>query len=152
VVGQVDLVPRELWNAPFPARVPEFLAVADPLEIFDLTEAWFWVEEWQERSAGLHPEIARPLELGISADYLHKANISGGGPYCVWLPYTGADPFVRQEEHQLSFTDYLRRAFASKGFLRADRQQQWLNHRFSHDQLTAATDWLASIECERADF
>ena len=152
VIGQVDLVPRELGDAPFPAGVPGFLTVADPLEILDLTEAWFWVEEWQERSAGLHPEIARPLDLGISADYLHKANISGGGPYCVWLPDTGADPLVRQEEHQLSFTDYLRRAFASKGFLRADRQQQWLNHRFSHDQLTDATNWLASIECERADF
>ena len=37
----------------------------------------------QERSAGLNPEIAGPLELGISADYLHEANITGGGPYSV---------------------------------------------------------------------
>ena len=83
VVGRVGLVPRELWDAPFPAGVPEGLAVADPLEILDPTEAWFCVEEWQDRSAGLHPGIAGPLELDISADYLHKANISGGGPYCV---------------------------------------------------------------------
>lgn len=152
VVGQIDLVPRELWDAPFPAGVPEFLAVADPLEIIDPTAARFCVEEWQERSAGLHPEIAGPLELDISADYLHKANISGGSPYSVWLPCTGADPLVREEEHQLSFTDYLRRAFASKGFLRTDRQQQWLNHDSSRDQLADATGWLAGIGYEQVGF
>ena len=86
IVGQVDLVPRELWDAPFPDGVPEQLAIADPLEIIDPTTAWFSVEEWQEQSAGLHPEIAGPLELDIAADYLHKANISGGSPYSVWLP------------------------------------------------------------------
>jgi hypothetical protein len=152
VVGRVDLVPRELWDAQFPAGLPESLAVADPLEILDPTAAWFCVKEWQEQSAGLHPEIAGPLELGISADYLHKANISGGGPYCVWLPCAGADPVVRQEEHQLSFTDYLRRAFASKGFLRTDRQEQWLNHGFSRVQLSDATNWLAGVEYDRVDF
>ena len=109
-------------------------------------------QEWQERSAGLHPEIAGPLELDISADYLHKANISGDGPYSVWLPCTGTDPLVREEEHHLSFTDYLRRAFAGKGFLRTDRQEQWLNHPFGRDQLADATDWLAGVECERAGF
>jgi hypothetical protein len=62
---------------------------ADPLEVIDLSDAWFGVEEWQNESAGLHPEIAGPLELAISADYLHKANISGGAPYCIWLPCTG---------------------------------------------------------------
>lgn len=152
VVGRIDLVPRELWDAPFPVGVPEPLAIADPLEILDPTKAWFCVEEWQEQSAGLHPEIAGPLELDISADYLHKANISGGGPYSVWLPCTGADPLVRDEEHHLSFTDYLRRAFAGKGFLRADRQEEWLNHGLSRGQLAAATDWLADVEYERADF
>jgi hypothetical protein len=152
VVGRVDLVPRELWDAPFPVGVPEVLAAADPLEILDPTEAWFSVEEWQDRSAGLHPEIAGPLQLDISADYLHKANISGGAPYSVWLPCTGADPLVREEEHHLSFTDYLRRAFASKGFLRTDRQEYWLNHGASRDQLAAATDWLAGVECKQVDF
>jgi len=102
--------------------------------------------------AGLHPEIAGPLELDISADYLHKANISGGAPYCVWLPCTGADPLVREEEHHLSFTDYLRLAFASKGFLRTDRQEDWLTYGVSRDQLAAATDWLADFEFERVDF
>jgi hypothetical protein len=144
--------PSGTVGCPVPGGVPEFLTVADPLEILDPTQAWFCVEEWQERSAGLHPEIAGPLELDLSADYLHKANISGGGPYSVWLPCTGPDPLVREEEHQLSFTDYLRRAFTSNGFPRADRQDEWLHHRFSRDQLADATDWLAGIEWERVDF
>jgi hypothetical protein len=151
VVGPIDLVPRELWDAPFPDDVPEPLAAADPLEVIDLSEAWFGVREWQEKSARLHPEIAGPLELIISADYLHKANISGGGPYCVWLPCTGADPLVREEEHGLSFTDYLRLAFEGKGFLRAGQQER-VNHDVDRDQQADASSWLASVEYEQADF
>ena len=90
IVGTIDLVPRGTWDAPFPPGVPEQLTVADPLEIIDLTSAWFDVEEWQEESEEGHPEIAGPLELTIAADYLHKANISGGAPYSVWLPHAGA--------------------------------------------------------------
>src|ERR1700678_544104 len=96
VVGQIDLVPRDPWDVPCPDGVPEPLAAADPLEVIDLPQAWFCIKEWQEKSARLHPEITGPLKLIISADYLHKANISGGAPYCVWLPHTGADPLVRQ--------------------------------------------------------
>jgi hypothetical protein len=151
MVGPIDLVPREQWDAPFPDGVPESLAAADPLEVIDLSEAWFDVEEWQEKSARLHPMITGPIELTISADYLHKANISGGGPYCVWLPFTGADPVVREEEHRLSFTDYLRLAFEGKGFLRADQQGR-VNHGVDRDQRADASGWLASIEYEHADF
>jgi hypothetical protein len=68
VVGRMDLVPRELWDVSFPDGVPEGLAAADPLEVIDLSEAWFGVKEWQERSARLHPEIIGPLRVIISAD------------------------------------------------------------------------------------
>jgi hypothetical protein len=88
----------------------------------------------------------------ISADYLHKANISGGAPYCVWLPCTGADPVVRKEAHALSFTDYLRLAFAGKGFPRAAGQQERVNHSGGRDQAAAASGWLASVEYEQVDF
>lgn len=152
VVGPIDLVPREQWDIPFPAGVPEELSVADPLEVLGLSEAWFDVEEWQENLARLHPEIAGPLEVSISADYLHKANISGGGPYCVWLPYAGADPLVRQEEHALSFTDYLRLAFASKGFTRASEVQERLNRSPAPGQPANVSTWLASVEYEQLDF
>ena len=151
VVGPINLVPRERWGAPFPDGVPEPLAAADPLEVFDLSQAWFSVRQWQEKSAGLHPEITGPLELSISADYRHKANINGGGPLGVWLPCTGADPLVRDEAHALSFTGYLRLAFESKGFLRADQQER-VNHGAGRDQQADAIGWLASVEYEQADF
>ena len=152
IVGTIDLVPRGTWDAPFPAAVPQQLTVADPLEIIDLSAAWFSVEQWQQESAQLHPEIAGPLELTIAADYLHKANISGGGPYSVWLPHAGADPLVRDEEHYLTFTDYLRRAFAGKGFLRLDHQEEWVARGVTRDRLAEMTGWLESVEYEHADF
>lgn len=152
IVGTIDLVPRETWDAAFPPGVPEQLTVADPLEIIDLTTAWYSVEEWQEESAELHAEIAGPLELTIAADYLHKANISGGAPYSVWLPHAGADPLVRDEPHHLTFTDYLRRAFAGKGFLRLDRQDEWVARGFPRDRLAELTGWLARIEYEHVEF
>ncbi|PRX15834.1 hypothetical protein CLV67_12274 [Actinoplanes italicus] len=152
IVGTIDLVPRGTWNAPFPPGVPEQLAVADPLEITDLSTAWFSVEEWQEESEDLHPEIVGPLEITIAADYLHKANISGGAPYSVWLPHAGADPLVRDEEHCLTFTDYLRRAFAGKGFLRLDQQDEWVAHGVTRDQFAEMTGWLESVEYEHIEF
>jgi hypothetical protein len=152
VVGPVDLVPRDYWEAPFPDGVPEELAVADPLEVIDLSEAWFGVEEWQKERDRLHPEIAGPLEVIISADYLHKANISGGSPYSAWLPCTGADPLVREEEHALSFTGYLRLAFAGKGFVRAREEQERLNRSPARDQSADIGSWLAGVEYEQLDF
>ncbi|NMO52876.1 hypothetical protein HH310_16965 [Actinoplanes sp. TBRC 11911] len=152
IVGTIDLVPRGTWNAPFPPGVPEQLTIADPLEIIDLSAAWFSVEEWQEESAELHPQIAGPLEITIAADYLHKANISGGAPYSVWLPHAGADPLVRDEAHGLTFTDYLRRAFAAKGFLGLDRQDEWIAYGVTRDQLAELTGWLDSVKYEHLDF
>lgn len=152
IVGTIDLVPRGTWDAPFPPGVPEQLTVADPLEIIDLSTAWFSVDEWQEESAELHPEIAGPLEVTIAADYLHKANISGGAPYSIWLPHAGADPLVRDEVHCLTFTDYLRRAFAEKGFLRLDQQDEWAAYGTTDDELAELTGWLESVEYEYLDF
>jgi hypothetical protein len=152
IAGTTDLVPRDTRDIPFPPGVPEQLTVADPLEIIDHTTARFSVQERQEESAGLHPEIAGPLELTIAADYLHKANISGGAPYSVWLPHAGADPLIRDAEHYLTFTDYLRRAFAGKGFLRLDRQDEWAARGVICDRLAELAGWLASVEYEHADF
>ncbi|BEL06272.1 hypothetical protein Q0Z83_044630 [Actinoplanes sichuanensis] len=152
VVGTIDLVPRTTWDGPFPSGIPAQLAVADPLEIIDLETAWFDVEEWEEESAELHPELAGPLAITIAADYWHKADISGGSPYSVRLPDTGADPLVRDEEHGLSFTDYLRHAFAGKGFLRLDRQDEWVAHGMTRDQLAELTGWLDGVDYRHLDF
>jgi hypothetical protein len=152
IVGSIDLVPRSTWEAPFPPGVPEQLTLADPLEIGDLSSGWYSVEEWQAEAEDLHPELAGPLEFDIAADYLHKANISGGAPYSVWLSNVGADPLVRHEKHGLAFTDYLRRAFEGNGFLRLDEQDEWLDYGFTLDQVVELTGWLASIEYKYTDF
>ena len=152
IVGTIDLVPRDTWDDLFPPGVPEQLTLADPLEVVDLSNGWYSVEERQAEAENLHPEIAGPLELDIAADYLHKANISGGAPYSIWLSNVGADPLVRHEKHGLAFTDYLRRAFEGKGFLRLDEQDEWLAYGFTRDQFAGLTGWLASVEYEHVDF
>jgi len=72
-------------------------------------------------------------------------------PCCVWLPFTSADPIVREEEHGLSFTDYLRLAFEGKGFLRAGQRER-VNHGVDRGQQADASGWLASVGYEQADF
>jgi hypothetical protein len=79
------------------------------------------VEEWEEQTAGVDPELADPLSLDLAPDYLHKANISGGGPYGIELPFLGADPVFANEAHGLPFVDYLRLCFRWAGFPRLER-------------------------------
>jgi hypothetical protein len=78
-------------------------------------------EEWEEQRSGVDPELADPFNLDLAPDYLHKANISGGGPYGIELPFLGADPVFANEAHQLPFVDYLRLCFRWAGFPRLER-------------------------------
>lgn len=71
---------------------------------------------WEEQLVGVDPELADPLDLSLAPDFLHKANISGGGPYGVVLPFLGADPVFDNEAHRLPFVDYLRLCFRWAGF------------------------------------
>ena len=116
IVGSLDLVPE---YGKLPPGLPQELIKLDPLAVFSLSYAWPEVDEWRENAQEVHPEISGPIELPISADNLHKAGISGAGPYGIWFPCESADPLVRDEPHNLRFTDYLRRAFENKGFVLA---------------------------------
>lgn len=78
-------------------------------------------EEWEEQRSGINPELADPFNLDLAPDYLHKANISGGGPYGIELPFLGADPVFANEAHELPFVDYLRLCFHCAGFPRLER-------------------------------
>ena len=78
-------------------------------------------EEWEERRSGVDPELADPFNLDLAPDYLHKANISGGAPYGIELPFFGADPIFVNEAHELPFVDYLRLCFRWAGFPRLER-------------------------------
>jgi hypothetical protein len=58
--------------------------------------------------------------LSVSADYLHKDNISGGPPYQVELTARAqADSRFLNEEHDTTFVNYLRIAMDGCGFSRA---------------------------------
>jgi hypothetical protein len=65
--------------------------------------------------------VVHPFRIDLAPDYLDKANISGGGPYCIEVPFLGADPLVAGERHGLPFVDYLRVAFRWAGFPGLDR-------------------------------
>jgi hypothetical protein len=78
-------------------------------------------EQWEEQSAGVDTELTGPLDLDLAPDYLHKANISGGGPYGIALPFLGADPVFANEAHELPFVDYLRLCFRWAGFPQLER-------------------------------
>jgi hypothetical protein len=78
-------------------------------------------EDWEDQRSGINPEFADPFNLDLAPDYLHKANISGGGPYGIELPFLGADPIFAAEAHELPFVDYLRLCFRWAGFPRLER-------------------------------
>ena len=52
-----------------------------------------------------------PFTIDIGPDYLHKANVSGGSPYGIWVPDSSVDGPLLWEPHQTTFVNYLRIAF-----------------------------------------
>lgn len=59
--------------------------------------------------------------LKLSADYLHKDNISGGPAYGIEItPHRSIDGRFVNEEHETTFIDYLRTIFQNCGFGRIE--------------------------------
>lgn len=85
---------------------------ADPLQILPITDQLLEIEdfEFEKEDPG----------LPVSADYLHKDNISGGPAYQVELTaQPQADSRFLNEEHNTTFVNYLRIAMDGCGFSRA---------------------------------
>ena len=59
-------------------------------------------EAWEEYSDG------EPFQLPVAPDALHKDNVSGGPPYGIVLPDSGAVGRIVAAE-EMSFVDYVRR-------------------------------------------
>ena len=93
----------------------------DPLCVNSPDEVSYLFEEWKEQRSGVDPEFADPFNLDLAPDYFHKANISGGDPYGVELPFLGVDPIFSEEAHGLPFVDYLRLSFRWGAFPRLER-------------------------------
>jgi hypothetical protein len=122
VVGGINWV----WDYECEARPPDLgfdlppeehdaLCVDAPSVITYLFDEW--IDQREEASLDLDPQF----RIDLAPDYLHKANISGGSPYCIEVPYLGADPLFSGERHGLPFLDYLRLAFRWAGFPGLDR-------------------------------
>ena len=121
VVGGINFV----WNYNID-DVPELgpdLAMdqMDPLCVDSPEIVTYLFEEWQDQRLGVDAEIAEPFNLDLAPDYLHKANISGGGPYGIELPFLGVDPIFAAEAHEFPFVDYLRLCFRWACFPRLER-------------------------------
>jgi hypothetical protein len=116
VVGGVDFV----WN--YDRGDPPSLGVAlemdqlDPLYVDPPAAVTYVFDEWADQHDGVDPELMDPFDLHLAPDCLHKANISGGPPYGVELPFLGADPIWANEDHVLPLVDYLRLCLAWGGF------------------------------------
>jgi hypothetical protein len=63
------------------------------------------------------------FEVDLSADAFHKAERSGGGPYCVFVPEPAVDGPLRAELHHTNFVGYLRISFQWAGFPGWDGKQ-----------------------------
>jgi hypothetical protein len=122
VVGGIDFV----WNYQQRAAPPDLdvgvdLDQMDPLAVEPPRTVSYLFEEWEDACSGVDAELIDPFHLDLAPDYLHKADISGGAPYGIELPFAGADPVFVNEAHELPFVDYLRLAFRWGGFPRLER-------------------------------
>jgi hypothetical protein len=118
VVGGINFV----WDYESDGTPPDLgLALPmdemDPLCVVPPAGVERLFDEWKD------PEYQRlffpareAFRIDLAPDYLHKANISGGSPYAIIVPFNGADQIFAYEKHALPFVDYLRLAFSRAGF------------------------------------
>jgi hypothetical protein len=117
VVGGIDWV----WNYHSGGTLPSLgvdvpMDEMDPLCVHAAGDIAYLFQEWEEQRRQPDPDLVDPFQLSLAPDYLHKANISGGAPYTIELPFFGADPLFAYERHELPFIDYLRLSFRWAGF------------------------------------
>lgn len=104
-VGTVDLVGTH----------PEWpLRKSDPLQVDGDVDYWRSEFELRTEDGLIGPD--EPFLVELSADALHKADISGGPPYGVAVPNPGVDGLLYGEWHQTTFMTYVRIAFRYAGF------------------------------------
>lgn len=117
IVGGIDWV----WDHDCGESLPYLCAdipmdEMDPLCVHAASNIGYLLEEWEAQRDQPDPDLTGPFQLELAPDYLHKANISGGAPYSIILPFFGADPEFAYEQHGLPFLDYLRLSFRWAGF------------------------------------
>lgn len=113
IVGGIDFI----WDneSGEPPDLGDDLVMEDPLCVLGPQICVEEIEDFE-----LDPDDGEPLSVTLAPDYLHKANISGGEPYAIILPFKGVDPIFANERHNLPFVDYLRLCFKFGGFPRLE--------------------------------
>ena len=126
LVGRVGFVPLSLkmfyrvvgscnfaWDYENNPKIP--WEGADPLQVSPLQDLVSELEDLEEREDDEFPQLC------ISADYLHKDNISGGPPYGVEITRERSiDGLFLDEEHDITFIKYLRLSMEHGGFSRGE--------------------------------
>ncbi len=106
-VGSVNLVgTHPEWDYDY----TDPLVVEAPID-YILTE----YEDW-EADQGSEWDTGAPFRVDIAPDFLHKADVSGGGPYAIEVPSELVDAPLLEEFHQTTFVNYLRISFRWGGF------------------------------------
>jgi hypothetical protein len=117
VVGGIDFI----WNYEKDDEIPLFgldlpIDEMDPLAVCPARESAHVFEEWEDRAPGRARDLDEPYTVMLAPGRFHKADISGGAPYGIELPFAGADPVFGNEDLSLPFVDYLRLCFRWGGF------------------------------------
>jgi hypothetical protein len=76
----------------------------------EFEQAW---AQWHETTA--NDGDTEPFQLDVAPDQLHKDNVSGGAPYGIRVPDSGADG-IFVAETTMTFVSYLNRVFTRGGF------------------------------------
>lgn len=103
---------------------------ADPIQIISLDDlvSYMTDEDNQEVLQEYYDEDGF-VSLELSADYLHKDNISGGPPYSLQIPSEQSiDAVFLYEEHNTTFINYLRICFDNCGFSRITNSENKNNY------------------------
>jgi hypothetical protein len=112
VVGSCNFA----WD--YETKKNEYWPYSDPIQIAPLdalvqeVQDEYWLDEMTESM-----NDDGTAYLALSADYLHKDNVSGGPAYAIELPAgPSVDGKLLNEEHQTTLINYLRIVFENCGF------------------------------------
>ncbi len=105
VVGAVNFMGQH------PALDPAGATFApDPLVVYGADEALEELDGWEPEDED------EQMRIALAPDDLHKAGMSGGDPYSIFVPAATADAPVQFEPNSVNFVEYLRLTFAWGGF------------------------------------
>jgi hypothetical protein len=103
IVGEIN------FNGDHPSIAPTGSHITpDPLMFCSAEEAL-------EMIGSIDRDDGDPLIIEFAPDALHKANISGGGPYYMEVPHLAADGLVRDAPQEVTLVEYLRTAILGWG-------------------------------------